>query len=629
MAPSRNLSSLRRGAFGRIALYLSVVTLPPLWMGCASAPDATIPAGNIGTTVTGPAQRVRIDPPLVIARAGDPILIPLAPGQIPDRVEATDAAGVALETRVLVSVTRRPIADSTRLLALDAARWVDGSPDDQHLVLSPDRLRATDRVLVDSARAFLVVEPPGAPGAIVVSGARYPVLLEGADDPSVPDAVAAPTADPGMLRSIWYEHAAARLRADPMQRWRERLMTGTLFEPAPATSDARSLIAGHVERRWRVALARVAEADPETARALVETLATVVSFGDGVSAPLWLTTPAEEQNLRRDLLLATSAEDASQRARAWLATRADAAVWVIDDAGARDIGLDATLSTLGAVVLRGDSGVGWTRTTGVPATMFPMPLRRTIRMVGSAQPDVAAPTTSADAMIHARRGRVLPARVGTVNCDRRVFAVPFPVHPPGMRAGPFFREFSRASLALVATRLDASDLPATDDATPADLDAPSAALLTRAPGPHDSPADGWSLFVECAARVPSRDLLRVWIGRFEAPALVVEIEPSGRVRDMTRVLGDGPSGIERINTRVTQTADGWSCWIDLPPKAIGGSGADRFVQLGIERFAMGRSSWPRPMLPWQTEPGRILVDLSTWSDLGAVGERAGGVPIER
>jgi hypothetical protein len=51
--------------------------------------------------------------------------------------------------------------------------------------------------------------------------------------------------------------------------------------------------------------------------------------------------------------------------------------------------------------------------------------------------------------------------------------------------------------------------------------------------------------------------------------------------------------------------------VPLPDNITDPDGA---VRVAIERVdaAGRRSTFPRPQLPWQTEPGRVLIDTATW-----------------
>jgi len=57
----------------------------------------------------------------------------------------------------------------------------------------------------------------------------------------------------------------------------------------------------------------------------------------------------------------------------------------------------------------------------------------------------------------------------------------------------------------------------------------------------------------------------------------------------------------------------WSAWVPIPASVQAG----RLVRVGMQRVdARGvRSAWPRPMMPWQIEPGRVALDLGQWLGL--------------
>lgn len=86
-----------------------------------------------------------------------------------------------------------------------------------------------------------------------------------------------------------------------------------------------------------------------------------------------------------------------------------------------------------------------------------------------------------------------------------------------------------------------------------------------------------------------------------------------------RVLADGSmfevrggQAVPLGKASAVQAADRVSLWVPVPEQAIEGGKALRLGLIRIDEQGR-RSAWPRPMLPWQTEPGRIGIDLSSWS----------------
>ncbi|MEM7622954.1 MAG: hypothetical protein AAF235_07090, partial [Planctomycetota bacterium] len=80
----------------------------------------------------------------------------------------------------------------------------------------------------------------------------------------------------------------------------------------------------------------------------------------------------------------------------------------------------------------------------------------------------------------------------------------------------------------------------------------------------------------------------------------------------------GASGPFRSWTSSPREPDRWTADIAIPDWAIEDDGT---LILGITRTMQDgtRAAWPRPMLPWQREPGRIRIDLDAWNDLKSPG----------
>ncbi len=107
--------------------------------------------------------------------------------------------------------------------------------------------------------------------------------------------------------------------------------------------------------------------------------------------------------------------------------------------------------------------------------------------------------------------------------------------------------------------------------------------------------------------------VRVYLGPFEKPTHVLHVRPTGQVIDqvtssvssvrVVRTPGAGPDKPTR-----------WLAIVPIPDDAIEN---ETIVRLSLTRISPTgvRSSWPRAMLPWQSEPGRLAMDLGAWSGL--------------
>jgi hypothetical protein len=134
----------------------------------------------------------------------------------------------------------------------------------------------------------------------------------------------------------------------------------------------------------------------------------------------------------------------------------------------------------------------------------------------------------------------------------------------------------------------------------------TAGLLYRAADQGDQ----WSLYLEC--RQPpgqtKAETVRVWLGAFGATRSILRVSSDGKASDD---LAPGRGLDAAAAPVIVRHDDKWILRIPIPPSRIE---ADRTVRIAVERTdSRGRrSTWPRPMLPWQAEPGRVWVDLGAW-----------------
>ncbi|MCC6660507.1 MAG: hypothetical protein IT437_06430 [Phycisphaerales bacterium] len=390
----------------------------------------------------------------------------------------------------------------------------------------------------------------------------------------------------------------------PPRRWRHRLLTRGL-RPSPV--DASPPLPGEpadlsvtpegfadpvleawarqVECRWQIGLAWLAQADGDVADRLRRRLGGVVDFGGGVLAPAWPTAPNELDALLSDLVSTriTPTERAA-RARAWLEAQPAAAAWVVDDASLRDAATGSPLSTLGVANIGDRATLTWASSGGEPAGPELVPLA-----VGATRQLVAAPAAGV------AQGHVT-IHAGRWSAVRMVSTGPLTAGPPGLRLGPLLPDWSMPGWVAGVYR----PAPPVGDAAWA-----TSALLTREG--QDEPR--WVLLVECRTTDPAPEILRFWFGPFGTPVTTVRIAGAGTVTE------EGRTGID-AGVIVRRDKDRWSAAVAIPASCIDGDGR---IVLGLERTdARGRhTAWPRPMLPWQFEPGRVLIDTGGWGDLGA------------
>lgn len=285
----------------------------------------------------------------------------------------------------------------------------------------------------------------------------------------------------------------------------------------------------------------------------------------------------------------------------------DAVAWVVDDAGA-----DPARAVIACVSLDPRAAsVEFSASATLPAP--PAPVLLPLLAVQRIEVSLVAPAPAADLATRitaATRGGEITYLVSAGPRRLRILDRTWPVAPPGLDIGPLLAEWNMASWTAGIPRTPAAVLPPPVGSVPLASDWLTAARLLR----QD---DGqWLLYVECAcgprAAADSDSLLgeslTIWLGSADAPAAAFQITPDGRMIDRRRPAT--PAQV-RIN-RSDPAAPGWIAWVPIPDSAIDRSG---LLRIAIERTdARGvRSSWPRPVFPWQEQPGRLLLDLSAWS----------------
>lgn len=467
-----------------------------------------------------------------------------------------------------------------------------------------------------------------------------PTALE--REPAVPEAT---------LRSAHLSRAFERLRASPTERWRERLARGNLrpdrWDGLPGEAGLESPVlrayARQIEAKWWAALRNLERADHALARRTRARLVRVVDFGGGVAAPAWPLDETALSNLLDDLLIRNlPPQERAARAQAWLELQPTAAAWVIDDAGATDGVSRHPIASIGVANLRAGAVAAWTRHPrwNDPPEMTRLPgsrARATVAVVPT--PAAAATITHADSEV--------VVRAGDWEATRLVAAAPIPVVPPGLRIGPLLPDWTMDRWLSASTdpaarpTIGSAALPITD---PLWLTASLVYREQRHTADNNAPKRRWTLYIESMfpprltplnteddAEAPADDYpetnkrrteaVRVWFGPYNAPSAVLRITENGEISDETR----NPAPLDATTrpnppswaagTRVSRADDRWSCWIPIPDHAID---ADQRIRIAIERVdGRGtRSAWPRSLLPWQREPGRITLNLADWTDPG-------------
>jgi hypothetical protein len=432
--------------------------------------------------------------------------------------------------------------------------------------------------------------PDDAPqGAVRIAGERAPVVWREpwrAPRRSAPPAPVTPRQSDSLDR---FRPAGA----SPADRWRLRLLADrrTPGMPSLATLVESSLghpaldaLARSLTDRWRLALSLVGDADPDLAGRFSAAITRVVFDGD-LAIPAWSADNADAARLLDNLLdpMQTPAGRA-EIARVWLEAQPRALAWALDDAGVRRPGSGINPVRIGVAELAGEQVLAGAETPD-----------------GRRGPRVVIAPNSVGACVVAVTEREAPtfvrAQVGEVSIGVPVVAAPAPAQPPGARLGP---------LSPVRTMREwlAGAESAPDPAWAC------AALLTKDPG-----QGVWRLYIEC--RVPpdtfmsargADDIVRVFLGASGAPAAVLRVRASGEVTDEVS-FKDLSS-----EATVTRERDRWTAILPIPSDA---ADPDGVLRIALERLDAGggRATWPRAVLPWREEPGRVAIDLTAWNEL--------------
>jgi len=357
--------------------------------------------------------------------------------------------------------------------------------------------------------------------------------------------------------------------------------------------------ANQQEERWRWALDAVAAKDRALARQLVERMGLVATVQQN-RVPLAAFADLKLEQLCGVLLdPRKEARDRRNAVLAWLENQPASLAWIVDDAGAIAQAQESrptarSLVSMGVVNLTAAPVVAW---GGALADQSAQDASQVLKRVESQSGTELQVYCDVDSASDLPPGQFpapvrLAAHVGDdiVMCD--AFASPLAVRPPGFVIPGLVADWSAASL-IAATR-DPAAAPAIDP---------------RTRGLVDRDETGrWGLRLEVADVATVEQVIRVWLGlrrENQTPSAEVRLRPAG----LEPLIADGP-----VETIATRTPEGWVLRFAIPPSEIDQFGV---LRLAVERIGPGgRVSWPRPMLPWQMEPGRFGLDLRAWDQVG-------------
>ncbi len=377
------------------------------------------------------------------------------------------------------------------------------------------------------------------------------------------------------------ERLSAEVR-DPFRQWRVKLLVDriracALFGPVPPTSfsDANlEAIARHYESRWRSTLDVLAGVEPDLASDLTTLLTSLVLSPHGEILPAWPLDSSDASILQEGLLSERSTErEKADLAREWLARQARAKAWVLDEAGSDE----AAGPDQPGWIRRGVRiGIGerWGRRAVASFAPAGAPAQNATQIGGHESVSLEAPLLLGPD----NRPGVGVARAGSWATEVPVLGQSLTVRPPGLLIGPLWPRWTMADwLAGRATPVTARDM--------------AILLLERMP-------DGsWWLYVECRDdELADDDVVTIRFG-IGGRRTSVDVGPG--------VPGSPP--VERLDDR-------WSARVPVDSSQIEDGGR---LRLGVTRARSGALwSWPRPMLPGQFEPGKAVIGLDSWGEVG-------------
>ncbi|MCB9845231.1 MAG: hypothetical protein H6811_04500 [Phycisphaeraceae bacterium] len=384
-----------------------------------------------------------------------------------------------------------------------------------------------------------------------------------------------PVPDETMRRAVLA--GAERGRTDPMRRWRWLLATNRL-----GPEHARDLVSLGVpildalalqqEARWRSALARLHLIDPTLGLRVRRRLLAAVRFEPDFALPAW-----DENPTRLDTLLRTVLDPAltpfaiAGMVETWLAEQPHSMSWILDDALL--VGRE-TFARVGLANLSPSAVVVWDTASD------------------SAEPVEISPWTSVSVTL-SRSTDPGPRRVRMADAplDLSLRTAVLQLEPPGAILGPLLPTWTMSDSLDGAERSPVAETVA-------------AGLLRMTLEPDGS--QRLSLLVE--VRTDESRIgwsVRVWLGERGRSSGVLRLSSDGTIVDEA-------SGVRTAAPMVHEPGR-WIADVALPRHA-----QPQFeLVLGLELIGSdgSRATWPRRVMPWQDEPSRARIDVSTWNGL--------------
>ena len=381
--------------------------------------------------------------------------------------------------------------------------------------------------------------------------------------------------------------------AEPQLRWRPRLALERLgIEPPDHafTDHALEAWANRLSALAEAAERRLREADASVADRWIDTLTRCVSTPDAVF-PMWPTNASDITDTMLALLSPEASETSVVRtAEAFLDRQPQWLAWVADDAGG------VVGGTIAVVNLSADTALLSSRAPGGRWAAHGMVApNELVKLPATAEP--GAPTTGMWQLRLGGRTRTLPVTTGAM-----------PLEPPGVMIGPLWHDWT-----LPGLRTGTVQSPAPGSVGWV------GGLIHRDPRlePPSAGASGWAIYVEvrrppCELPEPGRpseptDTIRLAFGPSEETRAELTIRCTG----VTSIDALGPMANQGEPAILTTASDRWAFTLPIDRSWMEPDGT---ILVGMKSVpAEGlRASWPRPLLPGQTDVGRVRIDPSAW-----------------
>ncbi|MFM9958336.1 MAG: hypothetical protein ACKVZJ_09670 [Phycisphaerales bacterium] len=616
-----------------------------------SAGPVASPPARAGGADSGAAASSGVLAESVLSRVylaqGRAAVLPLIPPEgLPEAARASwvpsGSPRILLENGAELSSTVWGIVASPPVDRLAPTRWLAPGP-----AWSAFRLGEADVGAASGrVRWVAVVEAPtGIPERRLPSFARVDDrvielgwLPPARQNPDVAKA-ARPQVSPESLREL-----GEMLRseaADPQRRWRVRLIEER-FTPSALWGDAGippgfggvasqlapplEATAEQLELNARSALDNLRRHDAALALDVLNRMTAVVRSPEGVLLPAW-PSGNEGVGALLEVLLAPAAQGVdvgavrAEAARRWLNETPAAQAWIIDDIGVRSSveGAARFEPSVGVADLTGKGGRAWATSSSaysgqeLEVALQPVQMAALRMKMPLPEKSLAAPRGGDAAPVIEAGLDQSGGRESVASADatlQPIFGVA-PIRPPGFVMGPLLEPWTMASWR--ARRPVATGTVRGGSVT-----------IQRAVSSEGGGGGGaWEMVVRCGPAVGASrgeddqtDVVRMWCGPFNKARGMVQVSRERGGAEWVRKPGERGTRLmsRELPLSAAEPAGSWAMLVTLPKEAFEEDGV---LVVGLERESPRgvRTSFPRPMMPGQAEPGRVALDPGAWGGL--------------